>query len=162
MRVDRVELSRRMLANDDARAQSTCDGELLDLTTHAPCQRGHSQFWTQTVQLGQYSNPSKADSQRSVCCQRLAKSMRVGFTHGTRSSTWPQTLSEKRRRLNRSPPTRSRGRPNPVASDAGMASVGFALFAIRLSPSTRVRLPQFTSRSSTAGCRSARFSEAGT
>jgi hypothetical protein len=34
MRVDLVELSRRMLANYDARAQGTCDGELLDLTTH--------------------------------------------------------------------------------------------------------------------------------
>ena len=34
MRVDLVELSRRMLANYDARAQSTCDVELLDLTTH--------------------------------------------------------------------------------------------------------------------------------
>ena len=34
MRVDLVELSRRMLANYDARAQSTCDIQLLDLTTH--------------------------------------------------------------------------------------------------------------------------------
>ena len=34
MRVDLVELSRRMLANYDAKAQSTCDVELLDLTTH--------------------------------------------------------------------------------------------------------------------------------
>ena len=33
MRVDLVELSRRMLANYDARAQSTCDVQLLDLTT---------------------------------------------------------------------------------------------------------------------------------
>ncbi len=33
MRVDLVELSRRMLANYDPTAQSTCDGELLDLTT---------------------------------------------------------------------------------------------------------------------------------
>src|ERR1700722_4420307 len=34
VRIDLVELSRRMLANYDARAQSTCDVELLDLTTH--------------------------------------------------------------------------------------------------------------------------------
>ena len=33
MRVDLVELSRRMLANYDAKT-STCDVELLDLTTH--------------------------------------------------------------------------------------------------------------------------------
>jgi len=51
-----------------------------------------------------------------------------------------ETFPEKRRRLNRSPPNRSRGRPHPVASDTGMARVGFRFFPIRLSSSTRERL----------------------
>ena len=39
-----------------------------------------------------------------------------------------ETLPEERRRLDRSPPSRSRGRPHPVASDNGMAHVRSRIF----------------------------------
>jgi hypothetical protein len=52
----------------------------------------------------------------------------------------PETFPEQRRRLNRSPPTRSRGRPHPDSSDTSMARVGFRPRSLRLSPSTRERL----------------------
>jgi hypothetical protein len=40
----------------------------------------------------------------------------------------PGTFPERRRRLNRSPPTRGRGRPHPASSDTGMAHVRFLPF----------------------------------
>src|SRR5205085_7044654 len=44
----------------------------------------------------------------------------------------PETFPEKRRRLNRSRPTRSRGRPHPISSDTGMARVGYRPLTVRL------------------------------
>ena len=47
--------------------------------------------------------------------------------------------------LSRSPPTRSRGRPHPVASDTDMAGVGLRPSLERLSSSTREWLPSGSS-----------------
>src|SRR5262249_6449143 len=66
---------------------------------------------------------------------------RCGRLHLPRfAAPWPGPFSEKRRRLIRSPPTRSRTGPHPVASDTGLALVGFRLFSRPLAPSTRERL----------------------
>jgi hypothetical protein len=55
--------------------------------------------------------------------------------------SWPETSSEGRRRLDRSPPTRSHTRPPPVSSGAAWPVWDSGpLRSVPLSPSTRKRL----------------------